>query len=570
MRVFKALPGLASIIGCAAASGPFLQTVDSSSWVIGNDLWNITIGKYYGTKLYYKDNDLIGDAYGHYVDLPSTKVVLSWTSASIYKETDSYTDIVFTAGEYGELHWVLQSDLVGAYQYFIVNSFPELGVFRTLVRLDNTTFFSGHTGIKDDLLPTYSEILAGTKVQDETWETADGTYITKYDWVNWVREQDFYGVYGDEFGSWYINPSKEYFNGDHLKQELMVHRESSTGDVVQLNVMHGTHFMASSDDYVEQGRMFGPWLWYINNGSIADASTRAAQEITLWPYFFVNDTAYQSRGTITGTITLTDGTPASGASVFLGDNNPNETTLDQGRAYYYTTSASSTGTFTFTDVRTGTYALQAWGNGSPALSSITTTFLQNDVVVTANETTTLTNLTWTPQQGRTPIFQIGDLDRKATGFEYGDAPHQHALVDKCPANLTYTIGVSNTSDWCFGQSALGTWDVKFYINSTTNSSTSTAAALLSISLAGYSKGTSASIYLNNDTTSTIGNLTSGIIPTDPCLYRSATSAGEWHLYEFEIAEGVLKSGEWNVLSFVVTKSTTWKGWIWDSVVLEWV
>ena len=49
------------------ASVPFLKFLNSTTgWVIGNSLWNITIGDYYGTKLFYKDKDLVGDAVGHY------------------------------------------------------------------------------------------------------------------------------------------------------------------------------------------------------------------------------------------------------------------------------------------------------------------------------------------------------------------------------------------------------------------------------------------------------------------------------------------------------------------------
>jgi rhamnogalacturonan endolyase len=157
---------------------------------------------------------------------------------------------------------VIFEDLVGAYQYFVNHALPTLGEFRTLWRLDNTSFPNGRT-IKDGALPTLAEIASGTKVQDETWQLADGSYITKYDWTAWIRDQDYYGVYGDEFGSWYINPGKDYYNGNHLKQELMVHRESSTGDAVQLNMIHGTHFMVSSSDVFPNGKIWGPWLWYL-------------------------------------------------------------------------------------------------------------------------------------------------------------------------------------------------------------------------------------------------------------------------------------------------------------------
>lgn len=45
----------------------FLKEIDASTWVIGNDLWNVTQGRQYAKKLYYQGKDLVGDAWGHYV-----------------------------------------------------------------------------------------------------------------------------------------------------------------------------------------------------------------------------------------------------------------------------------------------------------------------------------------------------------------------------------------------------------------------------------------------------------------------------------------------------------------------
>lgn len=106
------------------------------------------------------------------------------------------------------MHWVIFDDLPGTYQYFVNRALPVLGEFRTLFRLDNVTFPNGRTNIKDETLPPFSDILNATKVQDETWERADGTFITKYDFTAWIRDQGYYGVYGNQFGSWYINPGK--------------------------------------------------------------------------------------------------------------------------------------------------------------------------------------------------------------------------------------------------------------------------------------------------------------------------------------------------------------------------
>jgi len=121
------------------------------------------------------------------------------------------------------MHWVIVAGLAGAYQYFENINLPTLGEFRTLWRLDNTTFPRGKTDLRDELLPPLSDFLPENKVQDETWLQPDGTgYITKYDLSSWIRTQTYYGVYGKGFGSWYINAGKDYYNGNHLKQELMV------------------------------------------------------------------------------------------------------------------------------------------------------------------------------------------------------------------------------------------------------------------------------------------------------------------------------------------------------------
>jgi hypothetical protein len=38
----------------------------------------------------------------------------------------------------------------------------------------------------------------------------------------------------------------------------------------------------------------------------------------------------------------------------------------------------------------------------------------------------------------------------------------------------------------------------------------------------------------------VGDSTSASIPVDPCLYRSATTAGEWHYFEYAVGNGTLK------------------------------
>lgn len=328
-------------------------------------------------------------------------------------------------------------------------------------------------------------------------------------------------------------------------------------------MVHGTHYQATSRDAFGVGKTWGPWLWYLNDGSQSDAAARWTAEQAAWPYAWFKDAAYQARGTLTGSLLLSDGPPASGAAIFLGDNrNTTVSTLDQGQKYYYTTYADEKGAFSIPHVRTGSYALSAWSNAG-SLSPLTTTFTHNDIAIEAATTTSLPHLTWPVSVSSTTatrIFQIGAFDPKTDGFRFADptSPIQHARLDKCPANLTYTVSVNEASDWCFAQSQLGTWSVIF-------ASPTRAAATLVLSLAGFSQGSSATVLLNGVR---VGDISSAALPNSQDTYRGATRAGEWHRLEFPVGAGVLVQGSANTLDIRVTKSERWRGWLWDSLVLE--
>ena len=45
----------------------FFKEVGNSTWVIGNDVWNVTQNVQYANKLWYKGKDRVGQAVGHYV-----------------------------------------------------------------------------------------------------------------------------------------------------------------------------------------------------------------------------------------------------------------------------------------------------------------------------------------------------------------------------------------------------------------------------------------------------------------------------------------------------------------------
>lgn len=45
----------------------FLNQVGNSSWVFGNDIFNVTQGPVYATQVYYRGLELVGSAEGHYM-----------------------------------------------------------------------------------------------------------------------------------------------------------------------------------------------------------------------------------------------------------------------------------------------------------------------------------------------------------------------------------------------------------------------------------------------------------------------------------------------------------------------
>jgi rhamnogalacturonan endolyase len=226
-------------------SNPFLIKIDDETHIIGNDIWNVTIGRTYGKKLYYKGVELVGRSTGHYVsysqfpllqtvsnkaslknkpltahaDVDGAANNLAWTHVApqIYRQTETHTDIIFSAVE-GDLHWVLTPTLAGAYQYFVNRALPTLGEFRTLWRLDNETFTHIWTPERDEPMVTFADVVAAKTVKDGTLQRSNGSFITKYDLATFMTNTEgdslYWGTYGklrgteENIGSWYIHGGK--------------------------------------------------------------------------------------------------------------------------------------------------------------------------------------------------------------------------------------------------------------------------------------------------------------------------------------------------------------------------
>lgn len=88
MGIFQ-LAKLLTLVSCAVAAPveerstkpqSFLKELGNSTWVIGNAKWNVTQGRQYATKLWYKGKDRVGEAVGHYVSYSGSVPLLELRS----------------------------------------------------------------------------------------------------------------------------------------------------------------------------------------------------------------------------------------------------------------------------------------------------------------------------------------------------------------------------------------------------------------------------------------------------------------------------------------------------------
>lgn len=64
---FTALAVAAPVEERANKPKSFLKDSGNSTWVMGNQIWNVTQNRQYANKLFYKGSDRVGNAVGHYV-----------------------------------------------------------------------------------------------------------------------------------------------------------------------------------------------------------------------------------------------------------------------------------------------------------------------------------------------------------------------------------------------------------------------------------------------------------------------------------------------------------------------
>lgn len=475
------------------------------------------------TALTFNGRNIINGRAGFYMS--NTATTWSPTGLTVVTNTSTMADIAYTSSM-GEHHYVVRDGVSGIYSYFISgNMGGPVGEFRTVYRVDPAIFPNSFNMRRSGPMPTLAQIEGATVLQDSTYQFSDGSVYTKYDWADYVLGDRVHGVYGSSFGLWVLPVSPEAYNGGPLKQELMVHVESNSGDSTALNMLSASHFSAPAVT-VPSGKIFGPWLVYLNNGSSADALARATTEEAAWPYTWLSNPTYPlTRATVTGKLQIADGRSTNGARVVLAEAGGDLYAI--GTAYWFSAQCDSAGNFSIPKVRPGTYTLYAYATQG----DITDQFEKANVVVSGTAVNVGT-LTWTPPNYPNKLWSMGTADRKAAEFKLGNQLRSYGFFQQVPANLTYTIGTSTpANNWYCVQTGVGKWTVNFNLGQTY-----TGNAHLTVAVAACAKTPTVNVLVNGTQVGTLN------YPNDGTVYRSANQSGYYRLAQFDFAASLLHSG----------------------------
>jgi rhamnogalacturonan endolyase len=532
---------------------------------LSNDLLTFVFNKKTASLDEIRQNgrNLLGDGYGNgYLMGPGFSMRPS--AFKVERQTSDLVEISFTHeaanGYFFELHYVLLSGESGIYcfleQYHHTGS-PDggFGQIRWGLRADSTLF--DYHLVRDDIqgrMPQFSEFKK--KIQDWTYQLADGSYYTKYDYADYIEGRHVHGMAGTKSGKgiFVIQASHEYLNGGPTKQFNTVHSNPFLIMMFQCD-----HFLLDKkkDEGPVNGeweKLGGPFFLYVNSGENiseiwTDAKQKAREEVSKWPYKWMNHPDYPlQRGSVSGTL-LVNGKPASHAQVVLAA--PGVDWQAQSKGYIFAVRADDEGKFSLLNVRPGTYSLYAYTN------DVMEELCMNDIVVTDNKTNDLNNLRWNPKQFGEKLWQIGIADRSTRGFKLSDHKRYYGLFNEVPEHLTFTIGKSKeANDWFYAQTKSGNWDVKFNLKKSI-----AKECLLTLGLAGSAKNPRLEVWVNN---TKVGEYYFG---NDHTVYRSAILGGYYQQQEVHFPATLLRDGE-NTISFRLPNVKYGGGIMYDAIKLE--
>ncbi len=471
-----------------------------------------------------------------------------------------------------EMHYVVKAGEPGFYNYIVIHHDPAvnpgdvyLEQVNLLVRADPEIFDYATIGEeKSGHLPSPQRMRDAEQIMDATYRLEDGTVDAKYDWTLEEDGPRVFGLIGDEVGLFIVKDSGESLNAAPIARELTVHATTLTP--VLLRHFTAAHYgrgkihLGDADE--GWSKIAGPWFVYANEGESkeqmwSDAVARAERAADEWPYPWLEHPLYaRERGTVSGTLELTDGSSPQDAMVLIG---PPPSALEpnwrqSGRGYFFWSRADADGSFEINKVRPGRYHLWVVQDGK-----FGDHHHDADVVVEANQNTDVGTVAWTPDVRGEVLWQIGTPDRTAGEFKHGDDYRHWGLwlkyPDDFPDDVDFVVGTSNErEDWNYVQPAVaseeGTWRLPVWTVRFELDEPATGTAYLRMGVAAVSAHAQASdggprwagvaVALNGEPLQTFR------FPHDSGVTRSA-HRGNYHEVLLPIDADELRVGE-NVLA----------------------
>lgn len=484
-----------------------------------------------------------------------------------------------------------QGKSIGATPTPYTNLLPEVQEFPA------NSYFTQPTGQLDpEGFPIYDELVGTSDQGLPTW--------SKYDWHSYMGEsttaRTAFGDATDNLGIWFVQGSQEFYNGGPTKGKATVSGNLLYADFTNDHGLGGGGNKTIAADEVYE-KLVGPVFIYANAGTghqnlWNNALARGDAEVARFPnynWLNVSESLFpKSRGVVSGQLNLPTG-PASNAQIILGDSSNLDWQLQGYRNFLFWGKADENGNFSIGKVRPGTYTLYAYVPGTFG------EFKKASVVVSANGTTNLGTLLWTPDDRQQSLFQIGTPDRSTGEFKFGDRLRQyglwwHYLAAEPQMDIDYVVGTSTPAqDWYYAQMIIPTgartdtsgiyrgskWNVKFNLTAAQISAMSDTLTLTT-ALAG-SQGSA--FYVDVNGTLAVGGTTGQYTHSDPAIYRNAVKRGYAQTFAYSINKTLLVAGT-NTLTFrlrapggAANDGTAWTGTkpvipsggiMWDSIRLE--
>lgn len=450
-----------------------------------------------------------------------------------------------------EYHLIMVRDAPGLYSYVVAHNAGNapllVSELRTIYRFNAQRMDHLYTAQGASKPPLYGDLEKMPFVQDETWRLPDGFAYSKYNLVDYLRHNDFWGAYGNGYGVWFIPISHDYYSGGPLKQDLMVHQ-----DAIILNYMTGAH-MGTGDMIApaDWRKVYGPWFVYLNRGNagemIKDASAQAIAQEKHWPLAWMNDAGYPlKRAGVDGTLAGRD-KEIFNVVLTQQEGDPEMQTL----GYAYATRSAPDGSYRFDAVRPGNYWLTVYS----ASGYDQGTLYQQAVKIDA-DTQSLTTVTL-PAAGHY-LWHIGLADRTSAGFGLADQPRNADWPGKVPESLDFRIGSQTDADWYYAQTKPGDWRI-LYAEEHPEAARRLNLAFAATSASNMQKPTQPkmAVLINGEK---IGDLA---WQNDKTIYRGGMTNGQYRTASLNIPAGLLKKGE-----NVITLRNFGGAFMYDAISLE--